>query len=793
MKRILYLGLGLTAASLMLLLSLTLPSATALIAQNVTAPSAATIVITDPGDSGTGTLRQALLDAQPGDTITFDPTAFPSGDPVTITLDSALPGVTQDYLVLSGKGAGVIIEGSNLPDAEFRSGIEVISAVSVTVEGLEIVNFPGSGIVLAQSADSLVQGNVLRGNELGLGTWDAGAARNLIRSNEIYSCNIGVSVSHGAHEIVIEGNTIHDNDEFGVAITHEGSSAQVTENRIYDNGDPGLHLTNSWRGIYIDGPDDPPAAPLIADFDLATGAVAGVACPQCRVEIFSSEEAQGQRFAGSTVADAQGEFALSGLSFEHDRLTATATDDEMTGPFSEPTTGTQQMLLLQLDNTRARQQFVGDPVEEGAFNGLGEMYSLAPTVFGATPEQFVDQAMDVGLTWERVSLDEFDFHEDWQEQTGRAPWSTEVISDKQESALQLLQENGFEVMYTLLFWDEQIEPYLDDPGYTRFADQAEIDRFISYTTFIVEHLGPYIDWYEIWNEPETDDPGQFITVTHYVSVVEQLLPVIERLDPEAGVVVGATPDYDFVFQLIESDIISEVEGISWHPFYGNAPGLDLEGWPPNYWEDYPALLRQLEAEARAHGFRGEFMAEEMNWLTPLNAPPLGYAGHDAIPAAKYLGRAIVLHRGMGAWSGLAESYSVHPKGPTVRNLADLLAEAEPTTMTLSLSTSATNTVTHTFGSPRGEMVAFWDDDVAANSLAPGSRGQIVTATLSILADPEQDLIVRIIDPLNGLQQEAEVTRQGEQLKLPDLVLKDYPLMVVVSPRQYVYLPLVRRQ
>lgn len=101
---------------------------------------------------------------------------------MTITLDSALSGVTQDYLVLSGKGAGVIIDGSNLPDAEFRSGIEVISAVSVTVEGLEIVNFPGAGIVLAQSADSLVQGNDLHGNELGGGTWDAGATRNVIRS-----------------------------------------------------------------------------------------------------------------------------------------------------------------------------------------------------------------------------------------------------------------------------------------------------------------------------------------------------------------------------------------------------------------------------------------------------------------------------------------------------------------------------------------------------------------------------------------------------------------------------------
>jgi hypothetical protein len=45
-----------------------------------------TIVITSVADSGSGTLRQALLDAQSGDIITFDPTVFPPGDPATIQL-----------------------------------------------------------------------------------------------------------------------------------------------------------------------------------------------------------------------------------------------------------------------------------------------------------------------------------------------------------------------------------------------------------------------------------------------------------------------------------------------------------------------------------------------------------------------------------------------------------------------------------------------------------------------------------------------------------------------------------
>jgi len=38
-----------------------------------------TIIVTSAADSGPGSLRQALLDAQDGDTITFDAVVFPPG------------------------------------------------------------------------------------------------------------------------------------------------------------------------------------------------------------------------------------------------------------------------------------------------------------------------------------------------------------------------------------------------------------------------------------------------------------------------------------------------------------------------------------------------------------------------------------------------------------------------------------------------------------------------------------------------------------------------------------------
>src|SRR3972149_6751515 len=58
-----------------------------------------TLLVTSPADSGPGTLRQALQDAQVGDTIIFDPVVFPPDAPVTISIASELPHIRQGNLI----------------------------------------------------------------------------------------------------------------------------------------------------------------------------------------------------------------------------------------------------------------------------------------------------------------------------------------------------------------------------------------------------------------------------------------------------------------------------------------------------------------------------------------------------------------------------------------------------------------------------------------------------------------------------------------------------------------------
>ena len=69
-----------------------------------------TYIVTTTADSGAGSLRQAILDAETtldDDTITFDPTVFTSGALHTITLVSTLPTVTKPLSII-GPGQNVL-------------------------------------------------------------------------------------------------------------------------------------------------------------------------------------------------------------------------------------------------------------------------------------------------------------------------------------------------------------------------------------------------------------------------------------------------------------------------------------------------------------------------------------------------------------------------------------------------------------------------------------------------------------------------------------------------------------
>ncbi|HLA05800.1 MAG TPA: hypothetical protein VJ022_00025, partial [Anaerolineales bacterium] len=142
-------------------------------------PQGRTLLVTSPADSGPGTLRQALQDAQSGDTITFDPSVFPPDAPTTIALSSGLPELNQGNLTIDASDAGVILDGSNITTPDPQHGLAIWSDGNIVL-GLQITGFSNAGIALygeynviggdRKIGDApLGQGNLISGNYFGVG------------------------------------------------------------------------------------------------------------------------------------------------------------------------------------------------------------------------------------------------------------------------------------------------------------------------------------------------------------------------------------------------------------------------------------------------------------------------------------------------------------------------------------------------------------------------------------------------------------------------------------------------
>ncbi len=131
--------------------------------------AAATFNVANTNDSGVGSLRQAMIDAEAAagaDDITFTPTL--KG---TINLLTALPDVTQDLAIVGPASDGVIVQRSATALTDFR--IFTATTGDLTLEHLWILNGRATGVtgggageggcIAAFSADLVVRHCVVSG------------------------------------------------------------------------------------------------------------------------------------------------------------------------------------------------------------------------------------------------------------------------------------------------------------------------------------------------------------------------------------------------------------------------------------------------------------------------------------------------------------------------------------------------------------------------------------------------------------------------------------------------------
>ncbi|HEY80335.1 MAG TPA: hypothetical protein G4O05_04575, partial [Caldilineae bacterium] len=508
--------------------------------------SADSLVVTSAADSGPGTLRQALLSAQPGDTITFDASVFPPAAPVTINLTTPLPVLTRGNLTIDASNAGVVLDGSQLSGEDVH-GLDISSDGNV-VRGLEILNFPGAAVGLREGASgNVIEDNLLSGDgSFGVGVWGAETTGNTVRGNFIgtdrsgqtagnlsrdgvhiyqaaqntitgnliagvgqsgvYVCcggagntvsnntiglaadgstplpngQAGITIDQGAHDTVVGPQNVIAHNPIGVSVIGAGSVGNtITQNRIYSNTE-GISL--------VEGGNDERTAPTIIGFNLSAGTIEGVTCAHCTVEVFSTAGEQGDVYEGQATSDSVGYFTLdAGGAFAGPHLTATATDATgNTSGFSRPTSGEQQGVDLQTGNTRPKTLIPTRSGSELAENYIGDQLGGLRTLIHTQndADYILDYHERTGFKWTRLSLDVFDWSDVAEDPS---LYSQQTVDPLYDQFITDLAEKGITIIYCLVFWDPEIE----DPGttgYSRFKTQDEIDRYLDYADFIVDHF-----------------------------------------------------------------------------------------------------------------------------------------------------------------------------------------------------------------------------------------------------------------------------------------------------------------
>lgn len=349
------------------------------------------------------------------------------------------------------------------------------------------------------------------------------------------------------------------------------------------------------------------------------------------------------------------------------------------------------------------------------------------------------------------------------------------INRSHDDFITLLAENGVIITYVLSFWDAEYVAQGGEVQYPRFKTEGEIERYLDFVRFIVHHFKDRIQYYEIWNEPNLRDRIQWIEVEDYINLVKRAAPVIRQEHPEAKIVVGSTSSLDelqsqeYLFTILESDIMPLVDVVEWHPMYGCSPECD---WLRQYYYEYPSIVQEIKDVASAHGFTGEYVADEIHWCTP-DQPEPPWPTYSDTESAKYYARGIVMHLGMDVTITTIPLREKPQLFHTIRNLCTVMAGAEPVNLPMEIQSEATDIMSYSFSLTNGDrLLALWTDGVAVD-YDPG-----IEATLTLPGFSAQKVVC--IDVLNSFEQELVTHVEDRNLVIHNLLVKDYPIILRLS-------------
>ena len=186
-------------------------------------------VVTTTADSGDGSLRRAILDADanPGArTITFD---IPGSGVQVVTPLSALPAITNTVTIDGSTQPGyagtplIEIDGASAGSASV-DGLDINGGSNTVISGVDINSFSGAGIGIdvfrartphcressskIPTSGSMRRAMSPRPNTIGI---DVGAVDGVQIANNVISGNASNGLSIGGQDVVVTGNFVDTN------------------------------------------------------------------------------------------------------------------------------------------------------------------------------------------------------------------------------------------------------------------------------------------------------------------------------------------------------------------------------------------------------------------------------------------------------------------------------------------------------------------------------------------------------------------------------------------------------
>ena len=205
-----------------------------------------TFTVTNTDDSGPGSLRQAILDANAGQDVGLITFNIPGPSPHVIAPASALPTITGIAQVLGNTQPGYslltgtpVIELSGINAGPGTDGLVFgPTGHSDVIEGLDINRFSGNGVVLQGSVDQMTRCYV--------GTDPTGT---LAEGNGKNGVVLAASGANLFGETLDARNVISGNVMAGVLVTASGDTSRIEDSFIGTNASGTASLGNGQEGI----------------------------------------------------------------------------------------------------------------------------------------------------------------------------------------------------------------------------------------------------------------------------------------------------------------------------------------------------------------------------------------------------------------------------------------------------------------------------------------------------------------------------------------------------------------